>query len=618
MKDKISALLQIKGWAEKNLIRAVDYQFAAFVAEQFPLEETKQYLAALVSYELASGNVCLPRYKLQSAEQYWPEEMAQIIAKQDWSQLSADGQLLASNELTSPALIVCDEERFYLYRYWLYEVSVAEQLKKRACAVEVDFNLLASDLADLFPKNQEVVDWQKVAAAVAAQKRFSVISGGPGTGKTTTVIKLLALFIQQQKRQGKSVKIELAAPTGKAAARLAESISSAKQKLALSKDLADAIPAEASTLHRLLGVIPNSIGFKHDAENPLHLDLLVLDEASMVDLPMMARLLSAMPETSRLILLGDRDQLASVEAGSVLGDICSWPQQLRYSPKQSVQLGQLCQLEQPLEHDSTATFADCLAQLRKSYRFDDRSGIGFLARAVNEGKVDRVDEVLRSGYADLIFSHLSLQNYEQLIGDVVAFHADALRALKQGNCPGQQLALLGKMQLLCALRRGPYGVEGLNERVRKELEDRLLVSSEGVWYAGRPIMITKNDPSLFLFNGDIGVAMPDSDGRLKVWFDQQGEIRSVLPSRLPEHETVYAMTVHKSQGSEFDKVIFLLPPQETPLLCRELLYTGITRARKTLSLYATKQGINIATERKTKRAGGLAIRLWGSNGNSPV
>jgi len=607
-------LAEIKHWSSQGLVRAVDYQLAAFVAEQNPKNEALVLLAALVSFELAAGNVCLPLHRLMNPQDYWPEELLAQIQQVDWQALSGDEHILSrppSDAVTLvPSLLVLDQARFYLQRYWQFEKQVAQQLQKRTVQIATNLPLLKAQLAELFPKQSEETDWQKVAAAVAIQKRFSVISGGPGTGKTTTVIKLLVLYIQQMQAQGLDFTIRLAAPTGKAAARLAESINSAKQKLNLAPELADLVPAEASTLHRLLGVIPNQIGFRHRADNPLHLDLLVLDEASMVDLPMMARLLDALPEHARLILLGDRDQLASVEAGNVLGDICSWPNELRYSAAQEAVLTELDTLSKPDDRAKTKPFADCLALLRKSYRFDDKSGIGYLARAVNAGSTKQVEQVLEGGFADLHNHYLSRDSYEEMVDLAVNFYSELFRSIATATDVKSLLDRLGEFQLLCARREGVYGVKGLNERIQQALNSRGLIQGSETWFAGRPIIITRNDASLKLFNGDIGLVLPDSAGKLKVWFEQDGELRSVLPSRLPEHQTVFAMTVHKSQGSEFNTVAFILPPDDGPLLTRELLYTGITRARKSLHLYATKRAINAATERKTERSGGLAERLW--------
>ena len=624
MSDAYGLLSQLRRWVAEGIIRSVDYQLAAFLSEQQRLSEAHQLLSTLVSYELASGNVCLPLSKLKSPLGFWPEEIVELIVTIDWDSLVEDGSILGSGAGVTP--LVLDKERIYLYRYWQYECQTAEALNARQGRVSVDEGLLTRGLAQFFPhQSNENIDWQQIAAAVAVQKRFSVISGGPGTGKTTTVIKLLALYIEQRKAMGQSYTIQLAAPTGKAAARLAESISNAKQKLDIDERLKADIPTQASTLHRLLGVIPNSIRFRHDIDNPLHLDLLVLDEASMVDLPMMARLLRALPDSARLILLGDRDQLASVEAGSVLGDICSWPGQLNYSQEQKHLLTTLCGLSNDglegegslagsgavgMEVDSVNHFSDCLAMLHKSYRFHDNSGIGFLARAVNSGEKTNVKEVLHAGYQDINFQYLSQESYEALITTVVDVYAALFKALFSGATPQQILERLTHYQLLCARREGDYGVSGLNERIYKGLATRGLICDEGTWYPGRPIMITRNDPALSLFNGDIGLAAMDVTGRLKVWFELNGEMRSVLPSRLPEHETVFAMTVHKSQGSEFNRVSMVLPPMDSPLLSKELLYTAITRAKHLLDIVATEQVLLKASERRTERAGGLAQRLW--------
>lgn len=609
MSSNVCDLSQIKQWATQGLIRSVDYQLAQLMAGKSPDAPELWLLSALVSYELSTGNVCLPLSKLQSPSDYWPEEIAEHLALVDWSQIEMDQLVLGAGDNVTP--LVMDKERFYLYRYWQYECQVAQELLQRTGSVETDESLLKSGLARYF-SSQEIseIDWQQVAAAVAVQKRFSVISGGPGTGKTTTVIKLLALYIEQCKAKGQSYNIQLAAPTGKAAARLAESISSAKEKLDIDAALMAEIPTQASTLHRLLGVIPNSIRFRHDADNPLHLDLLVLDEASMVDLPMMSRLLKALPSTARLILLGDRDQLASVEAGSVLGDICSWPQVLTYSDGQNNQLHQLCSLGSDLPQGGTSDFSDGLALLYKSYRFNDQSGIGFLAKAVNAGECDQVRSVLKAGYKDLNYQFLSIESYEALVNTVVDQYAELFKRLLTGEKPKVLLAQLTHFQLLCARREGDYGVAGLNERIYERLKSRGLIKEQGTWYPGRPVMITRNDASLSLFNGDIGLVAFDDSGRLKVWFEQNGEMRSVLPSRLPQHDTVFAMTVHKSQGSEFNRVMLILPPTDSPLLSKELLYTGITRAKNELDIVATEKVLLQATLRRTERAGGLASRLW--------
>ncbi|AUI86803.1 exodeoxyribonuclease V subunit alpha [Vibrio azureus] len=470
------------------------------------------------------------------------------------------------------------------------------------------------------------VNWQKVAAAVALTRRFAVISGGPGTGKTTTVTKLLAALIEQAGTE-KNITIKLVAPTGKAAARLTESIGKAVQALPVDPDLKAKIPTESSTLHRLLGAIPNSVEFRHNKQNPLHLDILVIDEASMVDLPMMYKVVESLPKHARLILLGDKDQLASVEAGAVLGDICSF-YAFGYSKEQAKAVAKLTGFT-TLSHSSThkVLIADSLCMLQKSYRFDARSGIGQLAKAVNAGSAAQVDHVFNQDFADIEQFALSSQHYNQMMQTLVKEYGHYLKRINHHyNHPETGhpesvsdkakavLEAFNRCRLLCAVREGDFGVAGLNQRVEKALAARKLIQTQDeLWYHGRPVMVTRNDHSLGLYNGDIGICMLDDreeEQRLKVFFElPDGSVKSVLPSRVPEHDTAYAMTIHKSQGSEFEFTLMILPPTYSPILTRELIYTGITRAKKRLAMYTDmnilKRGIKI----KTSRASGLVSRL---------
>ncbi|MCX9558669.1 exodeoxyribonuclease V subunit alpha [Vibrio cholerae] len=471
------------------------------------------------------------------------------------------------------------------------------------------------------------LNWQKVAAAVALTRRFAVISGGPGTGKTTTVTKLLAALISQSMAQGKVPEIKLIAPTGKAAARLTESMGKAVSQLAIEPEIAAAIPSTSSTIHRLLGAIPGSAEFRHHARNPLHLDLLVVDEASMVDLPLMVKLVEALPKHACLILLGDKDQLASVEAGAVLGDICTFLNQ-GYGNEQGAQLAELTGFAS-LRQTASKTVnpvADCLCMLQKSYRFDARSGIGQLAKAINSGSPARVEAVWQQSFSDIEHFALSGEHYQQLLQTLVQAYRPYLNLLNQSTeqfeSTKQTMLTLAKSaldafsrcRLLCALREGDFGVMGLNTRIERALNaHKLIKTQEEIWYHGRPIMVTRNDHGLGLYNGDIGLCMRDRDddqGRLKVYFElPDGSIKAVLPSRFPQHETAYAMTIHKSQGSEFDLTLLILPPDYSPILTRELVYTGITRAKKQLKLYCDNKVLQRAIKVKTQRASGLVARL---------
>ncbi|MGL6315819.1 exodeoxyribonuclease V subunit alpha [Vibrio sp. WXL103] len=477
-----------------------------------------------------------------------------------------------------------------------------------------------SGLDALIPE-RHCLNWQKVAAAAALTRRFTVISGGPGTGKTTTVAKLLAALVEQATADGESPSIKLVAPTGKAAARLTESIGGAIQKLPIAPEMKALIPTEASTLHRLLGAIPNSVEFRHHKHNPLHLDILVVDEASMVDLPMMYRLCLALPSHARLILLGDRDQLSSVEAGAVLGDVFSFYEQ-GYSDSQSETLASLTGYSALKQSRQKGTsLADCLCMLQKSYRFDARSGIGQLAKAINSGEVSRVNQVWQKGFADIEHYPLSASHYTQMLGQLTDEYAQYLKAIDSDGLGDDAqvqaqsiLNLFAQCRLLCAVREGDFGVVGLNERIERTLNQRGLISKgEELWYSGRPVMVSRNDPSSGLFNGDIGLCLPvieDGQRKLKVFFEMpDGSVKAILPSRVPEHETAFAMTIHKSQGSEFDFTAMILPPDFSPILTRELIYTGITRAKSRLALYADAAVVNRAVQTRTERTSGLTDRL---------
>ncbi|EKO3565085.1 exodeoxyribonuclease V subunit alpha [Vibrio metschnikovii] len=482
-------------------------------------------------------------------------------------------------------------------------------------------------LDTLIPQ-QACINWQKVAAAVALTRRFAVISGGPGTGKTTTVTKLLAALIAQAQQNGSMPSIKLVAPTGKAAARLTESIGKAVAELAVEPALKAAIPSESSTLHRLLGPIPHSVEFRHHQRNPLHLDILVVDEASMVDLPMMVKLIEALPKHARLILLGDKDQLASVEAGAVLGDICSFLA-LGYSRSQSEQLSALTGYQGFIGHSQANVnpISDSLCMLQKSYRFDVRSGIGQLAKAINRGQPSAVDEVLKRDYGDITHHPLTSDQYNQMLQTVVEEYGHYLRRLEgvmidpssaapetQAQQAKAALDCFNQCRVLCAVREGDFGVNGLNQRIERALAARRLIDMQDeLWYHGRPVMVTRNDHSLGLYNGDIGLCILDrseDEPRLKVYFElPDGSVKAILPSRVPEHETAYAMTIHKSQGSEFDLTLLILPPDFSPILTRELIYTGVTRAKKRLILLSDLPIMKRAVQLKTERASGLVAKL---------
>ncbi|MEO3990640.1 exodeoxyribonuclease V subunit alpha [Pseudocitrobacter cyperus] len=595
--------------AEQKLLRPLDVQFALTIARHE--HPAVMLAAALVSRDAGEGHVCLPLSHLHTtpalngrAKVVWTQLLAAVDVPDDWTSLLLASSAVSLGERPSP--LILNDGRLYLNRMWCNELSVARFFRDAQLPEAIDESLLADALADLFPSSAEV-DWQKVAAAVALTRRISVISGGPGTGKTTTVAKLLAALVRIA--GDKKCRIRLAAPTGKAAARLTESLGAALRKLPLTENQKSMLPTEASTLHRLLGAQPGSQRMRYHAGNPLHLDVLVVDEASMIDLPMMARLIDALPDHGRVIFLGDRDQLASVEAGAVLGDICAWVS-CGYTSERAAQLSRLTGTPVP-EGDGAVAGAlrDSLCLLRTSYRFGSDSGIGQLARAVNLGDRAGVREVFARGFADIEMKSLRTQEeYEAMLDDARAGYGRYLQCLRQRAEPAEILQAFGEYQLLCALREGPWGVSGLNQQLEHSLVRHRAIAPQrhSRWYEGRPVMIARNDSALGLFNGDIGVALDRGQG-LRVWFPMpDGTIKSVQPSRLPEHDTAWAMTVHKSQGSEFDHAALVLPTQSVPLVTRELVYTAITRAKSRLSMYADETLLGQAIVARTERRSGLA------------
>lgn len=589
---------------EAAQLRALDWHFAKFM-QSLGAESAVAVAAALTSKALSRGDSCLPIEILCSElESYGVHSQPS-----QWQQWLTDSLLVGEDQP-----LVFDLQRLYLNRYWQYECQLAQRLAVVPMSKGIAPSKVKPILTRIFGQPPAQTDWQRVAAAQACQRQLLVISGGPGTGKTTTVTRLLALVQELAiKTKGRPLEVALVAPTGKAAARLSESIAEARLELTSSSDeVIAAIPYQTSTIHRLLGVIPGRSQFLHHAQNPLLVDLLVVDEASMIDLSLMTHLFDAISPETKVILLGDRDQLASVEAGSVLADICEF-----------IDVGQSASLVEYLNrcgaaalNENTQTLpivADNLVMLRKSYRFNERSGIGQLSRSVNRGDSERALRYLTDPhFSDIEWRAISEQSYRYMLERCVQASSVYLRMLHDAQPLKNVFQAFHQFQLLVALRQGDFGVEGLNQRLQRQLFLQKLLEQDAGWCPGIPVMVQANDHVQQLYNGDIGIFAKNSDGILMVAFEsaeKEGGIRWILPARLPEHEIAFAMTVHKSQGSEFAEVLMLLPARGAANPTRELLYTGITRARNHFSLIADEQSLKRACAHRTRRRSGLTQRL---------
>jgi exodeoxyribonuclease V alpha subunit len=557
--------------------------------------------AALLCTALDQGDVCLPLARL-AGQRPWPEHSFCLPALAEWQARLAASPLVGAEGDFTP--LILQAGRLYLARYQAYERQLAEQLLSRAADLPtVDEAQLSASLTRLFAFNAATSDgqpdWQRLAAAQAVRRKLAVISGGPGTGKTTTVVRLLAALLEQPGCE--HLAIGLAAPTGKAAARMAEAIRNAKASLPVSEAIKAALPDEARTLHRLLGSRGDSPQVRHNAANPLALDVLVVDEASMVDLALMAKLVDALPPNARLILLGDKDQLCAVEAGAVFAELCEGR---GFDAQAAADLQRITGQQVPVAQPGSR-LGDAVVLLTHSHRFAGDSGIGELARRINGGDVSGTLNLLKENRADLAWN--GEPTPDDLLERLDRGYAPFIAAAKSAD-PHAAFAAFNDFRALCAQREGVWGVAGINEALEARVKKRNQVASRERWYAGRPIMVRQNDYALGLFNGDIGICLRSEFG-LRVFFEGEDSYRPFAPARLPSHDCAFAMTVHKSQGSEFSEVLLVLPEQPSPLLTRSLFYTGITRAKHKVEIWALPARLSEAVATRAERAAGLAQRL---------
>lgn len=559
-------------------------QFAAYIGRQQSLEDPLITLTAgLLSETISEGHVCLNLHEFNSSF----AEIHSVLPKTSswWDSLN-NSEVVGEPGEFKP-LILTPEGRLYLYRYWQAEQQVAKAIKQRL--VQSDVVPKTEKLMSFMAKWQNTLpdtDWQKVAVLSALRQQLCVISGGPGTGKTTVVLKILQCLQLLEA----TPRIALAAPTGKAAARLQQAISQQTGEQFIAK-----------TLHRLLGISTRFDQGRYSVERPLPVDVLIIDEASMIDINLMAITLKALPLHARLILLGDSDQLASVESGAVLANLCGDTADFSVDFRAWVKRTSEIDLPASIHRNP---LQDSLVKLQHSYRFAVGGQVGQLAQAVNQGSAEQVIALL----VNQALSTLALPTTEHIQTQLLAGYQRYIEAIERREDAVTCIQAFEAFRMLCAVKQGPQSVYSVNIMMTNLLAKRGWRTAQA-FYIGRPIMITQNHYRQNLFNGDIGVVLPNADGELQACFLFGEELRWLPLSRLPAYETVFAMTVHKSQGSEFDHIALLLPEEESAVLSRELVYTALTRARQSVQILSPTPVLKQAVTRRHQRESGLAQLL---------
>lgn len=660
----------VNSWHQLGWVRTVDWAVADWLSQrQHPqskgMEPAVLMLLVLCSHQLGRGQVCVslnrlvdepdlllampPEGEWSESQRLKPSVLFQGLGVDDWQSVLQRSTWVGL-PLTSNTLMVLQGQRVYLRRMWDCEQRVLNRLRSEL-STPLDLSAIPQKqaaLQKLFGQNESASatqpNWQHVACALSILRTFSVITGGPGTGKTTTVLRLLASLVMTHPPSSTPLRIALAAPTGKAAARLTESISSARDQLSMvvPPPVLAHIPTQVTTLHRLLGIHPTSGMSRYSADHPLPLDCMVVDEASMVDLELFDQLLQALKPGTRLVLLGDKDQLASVEAGSVLGDLCRQADHSAYSEHTLEALSELGLSQVAAwqsEHNSTSPVAlgQCVTLLRVSHRFAGHSGIGQLAKAVHQGNGELALTLFSTMPGELTHHRITAEQtcstatWQSILEPVLTSSPstgwqpwlDLVRSapkLRFGEVQHDAafdawgravLQAFAHLQWLSPLRRGPWGVEGLNDWMMGWLRKSMgVVGRPSPWVEGRPLMVTHNEPSLGLMNGDVGilldVGIADAPDLRAVFKRADGSLRWLKPTALPEVDTAFCLTVHKSQGSEFNHAVLVMPPQNSPVLTRELFYTAVTRAKSKFTLVSADPTVVMrCIARSAERAGGL-------------
>lgn len=564
----------------------------------------------LLSKRFSEGHICIDLDEIDA------EELAEAGFKNPVNPHEITTSILVGNEDEYRPFILWNR-KLYMQRYFFYEKLVSDKISTFIQQEKTETNQIKNRLSKskdllikLFPADElNAPDWQLIAAISAVFNKFNIITGGPGTGKTTTVAKILSILASLNP----DLKIALAAPTGKAAARMAESLKNTATKDELNfdettKELFRNL--EPSTIHRLLGARPNTIYFKHNHERPIPHDMIIVDESSMIDVALFAKLLDAVKPDAKIIFLGDKNQLASVEAGSLFGDLCSAQPELNlFSRERADSFNSIIpegktKLDDSHIADSSHLLFEHIIELRHSYRFAAGGNIGIFSKAIIENEVPILEKFIVHGTEDIAID----SEYDD---NILADFSKGYEAYIREPDIKEALKKLNNLRVLCALRDGPQGLYQTNQRIERYLQEQKLIALDATFYEHRPIIITGNNYELGLYNGDIGIVRKDDQGKPRVWFeDSEGKLRGIQPAFVSESETVFAMTIHKSQGSEFDKVLVRLPEfADNPILTRELLYTAVTRAKKDVVVQGNKEVILATCERNVKRGSGIAERF---------
>ena len=611
---------------EAELFCSIDLHFAEFISRHTRSCNTV-LASALLSQAVQQGHICFSLSDLTEKERKsLVKSGIEVPDTQKWiAELKADTKVVGgAYDLSGAGVrpLILDADDLFFQKYFSYEENIRKNISKLTAPLisnQEEETFIKNKLNDtrIFEESSGTLNWQRVAAFLAIKNRFSVISGGPGTGKTTTLAKILCILYELDPH----LKIALAAPTGKAAARMGEAVKEIKKKLIDEipemEETVQKIPEDSgSTLHRLLGTRLYSESFKHNRDNRLKHDLVIVDECSMISVPLMSKLLEALRDDARLILLGDKDQLASVEAGRCFGDICESSAVNAFSRNFVDDYKHITGIELPVIHNA----ARSTVQLEKSHRFPENSIVGRISKLINTGNELSAQAALdlakkglppENSEGNLSVTWHTTANQRSLINELTPIVKLFYKPLIEAESPLKALEALETIRVLGCIKDGVFGVMNLNIQIEKILVREKMIQQDDVFYENRPIMILKNDYSLNLFNGNMGIFRKDVNGNRRAWFPgaKKGELRSFAPSLLPEHETAYAITVHKAQGSEFDTVVLVLPVSDSQVLTRELMYTGITRTKRSVIILGTESIFLQAISRQVARKSGLKKKM---------